>query len=105
MRFPPLFLPFYKMQFMNNLEFSSLIDCFLRISETIRVVWYGFLSGFPPFNAFIIVVSIGKRYIYILIKCNKTTINATFKGKQRDNVEKTKSPPTFSCVCRNLKSK
>ncbi len=31
------FLPFYKMLF-SKLEFSSLIDCFVRISETVRVV-------------------------------------------------------------------
>jgi hypothetical protein len=31
-------LPFYKVLFMNRLEFSSLIDCFVWISETIRVV-------------------------------------------------------------------
>ncbi len=27
------------------------------------------------------------------------------KGKQRDNVNKAKPPPTFSCWCRNLKSR
>jgi len=32
------FLPFYKMLF-SKLEFSSLINCFVWISETIRVVW------------------------------------------------------------------
>ncbi len=32
------FLPFYKMLF-SKLEFSSLIDCFVWISETIRVLW------------------------------------------------------------------
>ncbi len=32
------FLPFYKMLFSKH-EFSSLIDCFVWISETIRVVW------------------------------------------------------------------
>jgi hypothetical protein len=46
------------MQFMHKLEFSSLIDCFVWISETIGVVW--FFLGFPPFKAFLIVVSIGK---------------------------------------------
>ncbi len=30
--------------------------------------------------------------------------NATFIGKQRDNVNKAKPPPSFSCCCRNLKS-
>jgi hypothetical protein len=31
--------------------------------------------------------------------------NAIFKGKQKDNVNKAKPSPTFSCCCRNLKSK
>jgi hypothetical protein len=51
------------MNTLNKLEFSSLLDFFEWISETIGMVW--FLSGFPLFNAFLIVVSIGKRYIYI----------------------------------------
>jgi len=34
------FLPFYKVLFKNKLEFSSLIDCFVWISETIGVVWF-----------------------------------------------------------------
>ncbi len=43
-----LFLPFYKMLFMNKLEFTSLVDCFVRISETIRVVWFSVrFSSFP----------------------------------------------------------
>ncbi len=48
-------LPLYKMLFV--------FDCFVVISETIGV--YGFLSGFPPVDAFLIVVSMGKRCIYI----------------------------------------
>ncbi len=31
--------------------------------------------------------------------------NASFKGKQIDNVSKSKPPPDFSCWCKNLKSK
>ncbi len=31
--------------------------------------------------------------------------NATLKGKQRDNVNNVKPPPSFCCWCRNLKSK
>ncbi len=31
--------------------------------------------------------------------------NATFKGKQIDNVSKSTPPPNFSCWCKNLKSK
>ncbi len=46
------------MSFMMILEFPSLIDCFVK---------YGFvnsrggmdLSGFPPFDAFLTVVSMG----------------------------------------------
>ncbi len=40
MRCLPSSLPFYKMLFMNKLEFSSFIDCFVGISETIEVVWF-----------------------------------------------------------------
>ncbi len=38
---------------------------------------------------------------------NKRKNNASFKGKQRDNVNKAKPPCTctFSCCCRNLKFK
>ncbi len=36
---------------------------------------------------------------------NKRAKNATFKGKQRDNANKAKLPRTFSCFCRNPKSK
>ncbi len=84
---------------MKKLEFSSLIDCFSHRGGMI-------LSGFPPFNAFLIIVFMGIRCIYIKIKCNKRKYNAvTFKGKQRDNVNRAKPPHTFSCCCRNFKSK
>ncbi len=33
------------------------------------VAW--FLLGFPPFDAFLINASMGKRYIYVKIKSNK----------------------------------
>jgi hypothetical protein len=36
---------------------------------------------------------------------DKRKNNATFKGKQRDKINKAKPPPTFSCCCRNLESK
>jgi hypothetical protein len=39
----------------------------------------------------------GKRCIYISIKSNKRKNNATFKGKQRDNVNKAK-PNLLSAV-------
>jgi hypothetical protein len=41
----------------------------------------------------------GIRRIYIKIKSNKRKNNATFKGKQRDNVNKAKPSPTFRCWC------
>ncbi len=47
-----------KMQFMNKLKISSLVDCFLGFLKS-------FLSGFPPYDAFLVVVSIEKRCIYI----------------------------------------
>ncbi len=64
----------------------------------------GMVSGFPPFGAFLIVVSMGKRSIYILINCNKRKNHATFQ-EQRDNVYKSKPPHTFICWCRNHESK
>jgi hypothetical protein len=30
--------------------------------------WYGFLLGFPPSDALLIIVSVGKRYNYIEIR-------------------------------------
>jgi hypothetical protein len=52
---------------MNKLAFSSLINSFVWISETIRVVWFS--VKFPSFHcisAFLIVVSIGRKmYLYI----------------------------------------
>jgi hypothetical protein len=48
---------------MNKLEFSPVIDCFGWISETIGVVWFS--VRLPFFDAFLFVVSIGKRCIYI----------------------------------------
>ncbi len=51
--------------------------------------WYGFLSGFPPFASFLISVSMGK----VCITSNKRENNATFKGKRRDNVNKSNPPP------------
>ncbi len=36
---------------------------------------------------------------------NKRKNNAIFKCKERDNVNKVKSPPALSLSCRNLKSK
>jgi hypothetical protein len=72
-------------------------------SETKGVVWFS-LRLFL-FRAFLFVVSMGKNCIYVKIKCNKRNNNVSFIGEQRDNVNKAKPPPTFSCFCRNLKSK
>ncbi len=77
LRFLPSFLPFYKMLFMNKLEFTSLIDCFVWISVTIGVVWFSVRFWMS---------------------------NATFKGKQRDSVNKAKPPATFRCYCMEQKS-
>jgi hypothetical protein len=55
------------------------------------------VSGFPPVDAFLIIVSMRKR-------CTKN--NAAFKCKQRDIVNKAKPhAPSFSCCGRNLKFK
>jgi hypothetical protein len=75
---------------MNKLEFPLWVFLYKFLKQK---GWYGFLSGFPPFGIFYIVASVGKRCIYIFIKCNKRKNNATFKGKQRDNVDKAKPPP------------
>ncbi len=93
---------FYKMLFMNKFEFSSLLDCFVWISEMLQ----GWYVGVPPFNAFLVVVSIGKICIYIkqLGVIRERTMLFS-KGKERDNANKVKSPPTLSLCCRNLKSK
>jgi hypothetical protein len=51
----------------------TVLNGFLKPQE-----WYGFLPGFPPFDAFLIVVSMGKRCIYTKSKCNKRKNNAIF---------------------------
>jgi hypothetical protein len=43
--------------------------------------------------------------LYMQINCNKRRNNASFTVKRKDNVNKVKTPPTFSCCYRNLKSK
>ncbi len=50
------------MLFKNNLEFSSLTDCFVKISETIGLVGMVYVR-FPPLDTFLIVASMGKRCI------------------------------------------
>jgi hypothetical protein len=76
--FQPSFLLFYKMVFMNKLEFSSLINCLEWISETIRVLWFS--TRFSPLNAFLIVVSMEKMPLYMYkIKCKKRKNNAVSK--------------------------
>ncbi len=41
-----------------------------------------FLSGFPPFDVFLIVVSIRKRWIFVKFKFNKRKNNVNFKGNK-----------------------
>ncbi len=91
------------MLFMNKLEFSSLVDCFVWISETIGAVRYGFLSGVPPFNAFLIVVFIGTRCSYIKIKCNKRKRNAIFKAN-KEKMQTKPSPHPLSAVAVKITS-
>ncbi len=64
----------------------------LYISDSIGILW-------------LFLFLYGNDVIYIKIQWNKIKNNDTFKGKQRHNVIKAKPPPTFSCCCRNLKSK
>jgi hypothetical protein len=62
----PSFLPFYKIIFMNKLEFSSLI-----VLYGFRKPWgacCGFMTGFSPIEAFVSVVFIGKVCICILLR-------------------------------------
>ncbi len=88
------FLPFVFAFLQNAIHEQSrvfsidLLFCMDFCNHT--AVWFSI--SFPPFCAFLIVVSMGKRCIYMLIKCNK-----------RRN--KPKPPPTFSWCCRNLQSK
>jgi hypothetical protein len=79
---------------MNKHEFLNFL-----------IVLYRILKDFPPFDAFLIIVAMGKRCIYIYKNYSKRKNNATFKGKQRDNINEAMPPPTFSGCCRNLKSK
>jgi hypothetical protein len=72
-------LPFYKMLFKNKLEFSSLIDCLVWISESVGEV--RFTIRFSSFR--FIVCSMGKRCHYKKIKCNKRKNNDTFKSKTK----------------------
>ncbi len=50
-----------------KLEISTFVFVFLRMNKLVP----GFLLGFPPFGAFIIIFSMEKRCIYIKIKSNK----------------------------------
>ncbi len=90
-------LSFYKMLFMNKLEFSSLTDCFIKISETIGVVWFS--VKFSYFNVFLILFLWGKD---VFISEKRVRRERTMLLSK---VNKAKPPPTFICCCRNLKSK
>jgi hypothetical protein len=63
LRFLPLILPFYKMLFMNKLEFSSLTDCLVWISKT--MVWFS--DRCSSVWWFVIVAFMGKRCILVFI--------------------------------------
>ncbi len=43
-------------------------------------------------------------FLYINKEIKTRNNNATFKGEQRDNVNKAKPPRTFSCCCRKISS-
>ncbi len=74
---------------MNKLELSSFIDSFVWIYETLVWEWYWFLPSVPSFDAFLIVVSMYKEKVSLYInKGEKRKNTYTFKGKQRDNVNK-----------------
>ncbi len=57
-------------------------------SETKAAVWFS--PRLFLFRAFLIVVSMGKKFIYVKIKCNKRNINVSFKGEQRGRNLKSK---------------
>jgi hypothetical protein len=63
----------------------------------------GFLSGFPSLDAFLIIVSVGIRCIYIYIKCNKKKDNATFKVN-REIIKTTPSPHLLSAIAVEISS-
>ncbi len=64
---------------MNKLEFSSFIDSFVWIYE---MGWYGFLSSFCYFDAFLIVIYMYKEKLSLYVnKGNKRKKNYSFKGK------------------------
>jgi hypothetical protein len=64
----------------EKIQFSSLVDGFVWISETKGVVWFS--VRFSTFGAFLNVASMGKKCIYIKIKCNKRKNGVTFKRKK-----------------------
>ncbi len=81
----------------TNLSFLRwLTDFLIKISET-KKEWYGFL----PFNVFLILVLWGKD-VFISEKKKRVIRERTM---QLSKVKKAKTPPTFICCCRNLKSK
>jgi hypothetical protein len=71
-----------------RIPFSVISRCILAADLSLDAGVHGFLSGLPPFDAFLIIIYGGK-CLFIKIKFKRRT-----KGKQKDNV-----------ACRNLKSK
>jgi hypothetical protein len=82
---------------MDKVWLSSLVDCFVWISETIGVgMPNGFLSNFPPYvPLYFLLLCRRDVFIYKYIMSNKRKKTASYKSKQRDNVNKAKPPPHF----------
>ncbi len=95
LRFLPSFLPFYKMLFINKLEFSSVIDCFVLVSEKRdgSVFCQDFLFTVHFYLLFLQIIM----HFYIN-KCNIRKNNATFKGKQAANVNNAQFQKTIGGV-------
>ncbi len=64
----------------EQIQFSSLVDAYVWISETKGVVWFS--VRFTTFGAFLNVAFMGKKCIFIKIKCNKRKNSVTFKRKK-----------------------
>ncbi len=91
LRFLLSFLPVYKSYSWTNLTFLHwLIVLYGFLKPTIGVVWFS--ARFSSFQCISNFRFYGEK-------------NATFKGKQRDIVNKAKPPPPFSCLCRTFKCK
>jgi hypothetical protein len=67
-----------KVLVMKKLEFSSVTDCFVWVSETIGMVWFSDrFSTFRCISNFLFLW--GKDVFIYQIKCNKRKNNVTLK--------------------------